>query len=200
MLTCCLLNQFSIAWRVQQIIFQKLLSLSSLAVTLQYYKPKLGLSLRKLKRMTSKQQIWWLGMTCVAACVSFLPENVAVGTDVRRFPDRFSSTRLVRPRKAVGSIWPSLQSERKSFCRFKRPRREKTSRGRIWRLFPDKSSTWVSISTFSGIDIWPLSRHSTQRFPARYERRKNSQWRFVIYNWTSVCQFLNGMHRFFQFT
>ena len=142
--------------------------------------------------MTSKQQIWWLGMTCVAACVSCLPENVAVGTDVRRFPDRFSSTRLVRPRKAVGSIWPSLQSERKSFCRFKRPRREKTSRGRIWRLFPDKSSTWVSTSTFSGIDIWPLSRHSTQRFPARYERGKNSQWRYVNFD-------VAEMHRSFQF-
>ena len=32
------------------------------------------------------------------------PEKVGVGTEVRRLLERSSSTRLVRPRKAVGSI------------------------------------------------------------------------------------------------
>jgi len=45
-------------------------------------------------------------------CTKMLPENVAVGTAVSRFPAKFSSTKFVNPRKAVGSIWPILQFDK----------------------------------------------------------------------------------------
>ena len=70
------------------------------------------------------------------------PEKVGVGTEVRRLLERSSSTRFVRPRKAVGSIWPILQCESLSFWRFRSPCRLKTSRGKICRLLPPRSRTW----------------------------------------------------------
>lgn len=91
--------------------------------------------------------------------------NVPEGTAVSRLCDRSSSMRFVRPRKARSSIWPMRQLRRKTRCRFRRPARTKVSRGRIWMLLPERSSTWVAESTPSGIVISERSVHSTVCLP-----------------------------------
>lgn len=102
----------------------------------------------------------------------FLPENVAVGILVNKFPAKLSSTRLVNPLNAVGSIWPILQSAKCNFCKLRSPCRAKTSRGRICKLLPDRSNTCVSMSISSGMEIWFWRTHSTQRLPAKKWNRE----------------------------
>ena len=126
----------------------------------------------------------------------FLPENVAVGILVNKFPAKLSSTRLVNPLNAVGSIWPILQSAKCNFCKLRSPCRAKTSRGRICKLLPDRSNTCVSMSISSGMEIWFWRTHSTQRLPAKKWNRSYSTFLklcdyipFVSCLFTKVAQF-----------
>lgn len=73
--------------------------------------------------------------------------------------------RFVNPLNARSSICPIRHRFRNTLWRLRSPDRTKVSLGRICRLFPDKSSTWVSGSTLSGMVMRPLSVHSTVCLP-----------------------------------
>ena len=77
-------------------------------------------------------------------------------TSVRMLLDRSSSTRFVRPRKALGSTDPRLHLAHATLCRLIRPRREKWARPNVGMSFPETLRTCVLRSTVVGIDanVW----------------------------------------------
>src|SRR5699024_3142276 len=82
-----------------------------------------------------------------------------------RLCDKSSSIRFVNPLNARSSIWPIRQRLENTRWRLSSPDLTKASRGGICKLFPDKSNTFVSGATLSGIVMISLSMHSTVCLP-----------------------------------